>query len=120
MIDQHIPMPAAMPDQPPRMPDQPPALHGRRAIFSLGWVSATTGAYRAFIKTREPFAHYLARHQSGDWGSLNGDDCKTNNAQLRQRGRVLSQYTLRDGATQIFLITYLHDPTTLILTPEEY
>jgi hypothetical protein len=88
--------------------------------FPLGQAVTTPGALDAFGRTDEdPFA-FLARHQSGDWGDLNGHDKRQMNDLAVARGdRILSAYTLSDG-TRIWVITEADRSSTCILLPEEY
>jgi hypothetical protein len=89
------------------------------ARFRLGQVVSTPGALDAFGRTGEdPFA-FLARHQSGDWGTLDDDDKRTNDLAVTHGERVLSAYALADG-TRIWVITEADRSSTCLLLPEEY
>ena len=77
----------------------------------------------------------LLRHNGGDWGDLDPDDCAVNDHALRARvGRLLSRYELPDSLTDdtdtdeggdgaVWIITDdLSDPdtATTILWPADY
>ena len=57
-------------------------------LFQLGEVVATEGA----LNKAEPvwMANCLARHMRGDWGCVCEEDVETNNADVREGGRLLS------------------------------
>lgn len=95
------------------------AIAKRPARFHPGQVVITPGALDAFISAREPFDPYLQRHERGDWGDLDSDDRRANDAALLHGTRLLSAYTLGDG-TRIWIITEADRSSTVILTPDEY
>ena len=63
-------------------------------------------------------ASCLERHASRDWGDLDAEDKRANDAAVKHGGRVLSAYTLRGD--KIWIITEADRSVTTILTPDEY
>jgi hypothetical protein len=61
----------------------------------------------------------LMRHQSGDWGELDEEDRKTNDAALRNGNRLLSAYTSAAGR-KFWIITEFNREYTTVLMPEDY
>jgi hypothetical protein len=94
-----------------------------RIRFSPGALVATPGALAALLSAGTTPAPYLHRHLCGDYGDLDPEDRRLNDADVRRGdGRVLSAYTLPTG-TRIWLITNIvagHGYDTCILLPEEY
>ena len=64
-------------------------------------------------------AEFLARHQSGDWGTVGPADAAENQLSVEQGFRILSAYTLNSG-TRIWIITEADRSSTCILLPSEY
>lgn len=62
---------------------------------------------------------FLARHQRGDWGIVDGCDRRANDDALVAGERLLSAYRLSDG-TKIWIITEADRSSTCLLLPEEY
>ena len=87
--------------------------------FTFGQLVSTPGALDAFRRNGEEPWPYLARHADGDWGDLDEDDMRFNNAALRHGERLLSAYTLPDG-TRIYIISEADRSSTFILLPVEY
>lgn len=77
------------------------------------------GALAALQESGEEATPYLRRHNGGDWGELDGQDRRENQASLQHGFRLLSSYTLRSG-TKIWIITEADRSSTTILLPEEY
>ena len=92
---------------------------GKEAKFPLGKTVATPGALAAMQRTGEPPTKFLARHQSGDWGSVGRSDWQANDADLKDEGRLLSAYKLADE-TKIWVITEADRSSTCILLADEY
>ena len=85
--------------------------------FPLGQIVITRGA-RARLSQEDVLAG-LTRHMSGDWGELDDEDRKENEAALTHGFRLLSRYTSPEGC--VFWIITEHDRSiTTILLPEEY
>jgi hypothetical protein len=87
--------------------------------FPLGRVVATPGALRAIAAAGHAPQEFLARHEQGDWGELDEEDCRENERSLKDDCRLMSAYHLRDG-TKIWIITEADRSATTILLPEEY
>ena len=98
---------------------------GKTASFSLGPVVATPGALEALGRNRTTGLEYIQRHSRGDWGDLDDEDKRANDAALRSGARILSAYRLADG-TRIWIITDAeidsehNRQATTILLPDEY
>lgn len=88
-------------------------------LFDLGHVVATPGCLRAFESTGQVPAHFLERHNAGDWGELDADDIAENMLSLAEGFRLLSAYRLADQ-TRIWIITEADRSSTCLLLPEEY
>lgn len=91
----------------------------KTAKFPLGRLVATPGALAALEKNRQGPLEFLSRHVRGDWGDVDEDDKKSNDADVKRGGRLLSAYKLNDG-TRIWFITEADRSYTTILLPEEY
>jgi hypothetical protein len=92
--------------------------------FCLGQTVATPGAMEAIRAAGQCPLRFLARHAAGDWGDLDDDDAKLNDAALLDGSRLLSAYILRGGA-RIWVITEAFGDdgqraSTTILLPCEY
>jgi hypothetical protein len=87
--------------------------------FPLGGIVATPGALEALAASGQTGAEFLARHQSGDWGTVGPADAAENQLSIEQGFRILSAYTLKSG-TRIWIITEADRSSTCILLPEEY
>lgn len=87
--------------------------------FSPGKIVATPGAIEAMNGCEDKPLPYLSRHLHGDWGDVDADDKRANDADLRRGGRLLSAYRLKDG-TKVWIITEADRSSTCILLPEEY
>lgn len=61
----------------------------------------------------------LRRHQSRDWGELDAHDREANNQAIKDRTRILSAYTARNGV-KFWIITEADRSVTTVLLPEEY
>jgi hypothetical protein len=87
--------------------------------FPLGQSLATPGALKALEQAGQNVAHYLVRHQAGDWGDLCSEDVQENEYSLERALRLLSAYTLPTGE-RIWVITEADRSSTTVLLPEEY
>jgi hypothetical protein len=100
-----------------------PQLPSRPIRFSPGALVATPGALAALLTAGTTPAPYLHRHLRCDYGELDPEDRRLNDADVRRGdGRVLSAYSLPTGS-RIWLITNLVEGQgydTCILLPEEY
>jgi hypothetical protein len=91
----------------------------KKHLFELGHVVMTPGAAALNVD----FGPYLARHLSGDWGSLDAFDVRQNNHAVRDGLRILSAYDvpIAGGETErIWIITESDRSATSVLTPGEY
>jgi hypothetical protein len=90
---------------------------------TAGRIRFSPGALAALLTAGTTPAPYLHRHLCGDYGELDPEDRRLNDADVRRGdGRVLSAYTLPSGAC-IWIITNLvagQGFDTCILLPEEY
>lgn len=89
----------------------------------LGELVITPGAKEALEGSKEGpevLEAFLLRHQKGDWGNMSESDKLRNDmARKRGRGRMMSEYELKDG-TRIWVITESDWSRTTILLPHEY
>lgn len=88
--------------------------------FPLGSIVATPGALKALAASGQPGAEFLARHQSGDWGTVGPADAAENQLSVEQGFRILSAYTLKSGYANLDHhrgrpLLDLHSPTGGIL-----
>jgi hypothetical protein len=88
-------------------------------ILELGRTVATPGALRALDEAGETPDQFLARHESGDWGTVGAEDWEENELSVREGFRILSAYVLSTGV-KIWVITEADRSVTTILLPDEY
>jgi hypothetical protein len=62
---------------------------------------------------------FLLRHGAGDWGEVDAEDRKANDAAVKEGTRILLVYTLNTGV-RIWLITERDRSVTTVLLPEDY
>ena len=86
-------------------------------LFPFGQVAITAAAMQAI--SPEDAADGLSRHASGDWGTVCGDDWKSNDLALSEFGRILSTYKAKDQ-TVFWIITEWNRSVTTILLPSDY
>lgn len=89
------------------------------ALFNLGMVVATPGALLALHSAGQNPACLLQRHASGDWGELDAEDKRANEAAIRDDERILSRYTTTQGVA-LYVITEHDRSQTTILRCDEY
>jgi len=87
--------------------------------FLLGRIVATPGALSALEQSGDTAAALLRRHVTGDWGELGEHDRRENEFSVSRHLRILSAYTLSDGA-KIWIITEADRSCTTLLLPSEY
>jgi hypothetical protein len=92
---------------------------GAGSKFPLGQVVATPGAVAALETNQQSPTIFVRRHLKGDWGDLDADDIQENEFSLVNGLRLLSVYSLLDGAW-IWIITEADRSVTTILLPSEY
>ena len=85
--------------------------------FSLGHLVATPNALN-HIPDNEIMAS-LARHVSGDWGTLDPEDVQSNERALRGGGRLFSAYRSSQDI-KFWIITEADRSATTVLLPEDY
>lgn len=87
--------------------------------FSSGQIVSTPGALAAMEEHQCSPLSLLARHISGDWGSVPVEDASLNDQALQSDGRLLSSYPI-GGNTRIWVITEWDRSVTTFLLPDEY
>jgi hypothetical protein len=88
-------------------------------VFPLGQLVATPGALQALEEAGECLEAFVVRHACGDWGNLCDADRQENAQALREGGRLMSTYTLKNGET-LWIITEADRSVTTLLLPLEY
>jgi hypothetical protein len=87
--------------------------------FSLGHVVATPGALSLLAEHGKDPLPFLRRHACGDWGDVDAEDWKANDAALaHDDGRLFSSYAV--DHQKIWVITESDRSTTTVLLPQEY
>ena len=100
--------------------EKPTQGYTRPIKFLLGVVHITPAAVEALIRNEEELIHLLKRHREGDYGAeMCYDDRIVNEQSIKQGGRVLSSYTLKDGSI-IWIITSAGWQESTVLIREEY
>ncbi len=89
--------------------------------FKLGTIVGTPAALDTFTKAE--ITNAIARHAAGDWGDLDPEDVRTNDAALKDGGRLLSAYEIK--GKKLWVITEAEDDrgersATTALLPEDY
>jgi hypothetical protein len=74
---------------------------------------------QALGRAQQSPTEFLARHASGDWGEVDAEDWKLNDAAVKAGERILSAYKTKDGE-RIWIITQADRSSTCILLPDEY
>lgn len=90
-----------------------------QAKFRPGQIVSTPGALEAMEEHQYDPLTLLARHLSGDWGSVSAEDVASNEEALQFSLRVLSGYEIVPNVT-IWLITEADRSVTTFLLPTEY
>jgi hypothetical protein len=93
------------------------SIVGVAAQFSPGRIVISPGA--SLELTKEDVLWGLIRHLSGDWGELDEEDWKENEAALQYGFRLLSRYRVREKVT-FWIITEHDRSVTTVLLPDEY
>jgi hypothetical protein len=100
-------------------------LSSPKPRFALGEIVATPGALAALAEAGQTPLEFLARHVVGDWGDVDAEDGRANDAACAQEGdadqrdRLLSAYKTAKG-TRIWIITERDRSVTTALLPDEY
>ena len=85
--------------------------------FELGDVRITRGAQHELPS--DEVLEALTRHVAGDWGELDDEDRRQNDAALEHGFRLLSRYSTI-SRTVFWIITEHDRSATTILLPNEY
>ncbi len=97
----------------------PVMLSLSQAKFRSGQIVSTPGALEAMEEHQCSPLTLLARHLSGDWGTVCAEDAASNEEALQCGLRVLSSYEIAPKVT-IWLITEADRSVTTFLRPSEY
>lgn len=90
------------------------------ALFRLGEVALTHGAYAALAAAGIDPQHIIQRHMTGDWAEMNEHDRQLNQTAVASgEDRIFSAYTLPNGV-KIWVITEGDRSYTTLLLPTEY
>jgi hypothetical protein len=89
-----------------------------RVKFQVGEVYITPGAREFCEQYQVDPRQLVARHQTGDHGTLDADDIQVNIEEGYDGDRVLSAYY--QGADKVWVITDPGHESTTVLTPDEY
>lgn len=99
----------------------------KTALFPLGHVTATAGAFKALDFQPQDLVPYLQRHAFGDWGCVCPEDAATNDEAVREGNRILSAYAIDPakpcagyGENCVWVITEADRSVTTLLLPDEY
>lgn len=86
--------------------------------FPLGGLSGTPGALDHLASAGVSPATLLDRHARGDWGDLDHEDARLNDAALIHGTRLLSAYLV--AGEKVWIITEWDRSRTTILLASEY
>jgi hypothetical protein len=92
--------------------------------FALGRTVGTPGALEALEASGQEPSFFLDKHVSGDWGSVDADDARANDAAVKTGERILSIFKTLLGV-EVWVMTDGADDVgnraaTTILLPSEY
>jgi hypothetical protein len=87
--------------------------------FPLGQTVSTPGALACCERHGVLPLTLLARHASGDWGSVCAEDAKANEQALQYGSRLVSSYDVGQGE-RVWVITEADRSVTTLLLPSEY
>jgi len=92
--------------------------------FTLGRTVGTPGALEALEAAGQEPSFFLQKHASCDWGSVDADDARANDAAIQTGGRLLSVYRTLLGV-EVWVMTEAADDdgiraVTTILLPGDY
>jgi hypothetical protein len=97
----------------------------QRPHFRLGRIVATPGALAELERCGIDAGEFVTRHARGDWGDLDDEDKRLNDAAVAHEGnselqsRVLSAYRLKSD-DKLWIITEHDRSSTTILLASEY
>jgi hypothetical protein len=87
-------------------------------IFELGRVVASAAVAQFIDEAGLDIAPLLRRHHAGDWGKVGKEDWESNEAALKNGGRLLSTYDL--SGHRVWVITEADRSATTVLFPDDY
>lgn len=87
-------------------------------LFEMGQVVMTPGVAQLVDAGLDPLPLVL-RHGKGDWGDLDDEDRRSNEAALNRGGRLFSAFNLSCQA-RLWIITEWDRSYTTLLLPSEY
>lgn len=90
-----------------------------KAKLELGRVVATPGALACLERAEQSPVGFLAKHASGDWGTLTIHDWEANDEAVASGDRILSAYITAIGE-KLWILTEADRSSTCVLLPEEY
>jgi hypothetical protein len=100
-----------------------------KPLFEVGQVGATP-TVMAEVERHVGISLYalapgiLARHVTGDWGEVDKEDWRTNDAAVKNGTRIVSAYDFpargSDDLLRVWVITEADRSSTTILLPEDY
>ncbi|MFZ4535926.1 hypothetical protein [Propionivibrio sp.] len=99
--------------------DHPATLSITQPKFPPGRIVATPGALAALEEYGCTPLSLLARHLSGDWGSLPVEDARLNEDALKSGDRLQSSYPIGPD-TRIWILTEWDRSVSTLLLPSEY
>ncbi len=88
--------------------------------FPMGRVVAARNCLDHMVKIGDTAVRYLALHQNREWGLLSQEDKQANDRALREGGRILSKYRLKDRVTHIYIITEADRSYTTVMLTSDY
>ncbi len=86
--------------------------------FPVGSTYATAALIQWADSKEYDLAQLMWRHHCGDWGHLDDEDNKANEAALKHGSRIFSCYLIADR--KIYCITESDRSSTTLLFSEEY
>jgi len=102
------------------MPDNDIATKTQnKVLFDLGQTVMTIEAREALKESNQTANEFLARHQTGDWGLVCGDDRRENDFSVKEGFRILSAYKTTKGE-KLWIITEADRSSSTTLLPSEY
>jgi hypothetical protein len=91
--------------------------HTFKPKFRTGQIVATPNAMNTI--PNDEIMNALCRHVQGDWGTLDPEDRNSNEAALKNGGRLFSQYH-SNQKIKFWIITEADRSATTILLPKDY
>jgi hypothetical protein len=87
--------------------------------FALGQVVATPAALTLLAEHGQDARKFLSRHACGDWGDIDAEDWKANDAALaHDDGRLFSSYQIEQET--LWIITEADRSSSCLLVPADY